>query len=103
MSELPDMDVLIREQARLVILKELAKQPRESLNSDLMLPQLAVFGIWVERGWVHDEYAWLAERGAVVVTKAGTIQVATLTEKGHRHLRREIAIDGIRRPSRPGE
>lgn len=97
-----DMDTLIREQGRLVILKELEKQPRESLNSDLMIPQLATFGIFVDRGWVHDEFAWLEERGAVVVTKAGTIQVATLTEKGHRHLRREIAMDGIKRPSRPG-
>jgi len=98
-----DMDTLMREQARLVILKELASQPKESLNSDLMIPQLAVFGIWVDRGWVHDEFAWLAERGAVVVQQAGSIQVATLTERGHRHLRREIALDGIKRPGRPGE
>lgn len=98
-----DMDTLIREQARLVMLKALAEQPRESLNSDLMIPQLAVFGIYVDRGWVHDEFAWLAERGAILVTKAGSVQVATLTERGHRHLRREIALDGVRRPSRPGE
>lgn len=98
-----DMDTLIREQARLVILKALAAQPHESLNSDLMLPELAVFAIRRTRAWVHEEFAWLAEMGAVQVTPAGSIQVATLTEKGHRHLRREIAIEGIKRPSRPGE
>lgn len=97
-----EMDSLMREQARLVVLKALAEQPRESLNSDLMIPQLAIFGIWVDRGWVHDEFAWLAERGAIVVAKAGSIQVATLTEKGNRHLRREIDMEGIKRPSRPG-
>jgi hypothetical protein len=98
-----DMQTLMREQARLIILKELAQQPRESLNSDLMIAPLATFGIWVDRGWVHDEYAWLADRGAIVVTQAGSLLVATLTEKGHRHLRREIAMDGVKRPSRPGE
>ena len=45
--------------------------------------------------------ARLRERGAVTVLEIGTVQVATLTEKGHRHLRREIAIEGVKRPSRP--
>lgn len=98
-----DMDGLIREQARLVILKALAAQPDETLNSDLMGPELEVFGIRRPRAWVHGEFEWLAEMGAITCRPAGTIMVATLTEKGHRHLRREIAIEGVKRPSRPGE
>jgi hypothetical protein len=50
---------------------------------------------------VHDELAWLRERGAVSLIDAGTIKIATLTEKGARHLDREIAIEGVQRPSRP--
>lgn len=98
-----DMEILIQEQARLIILKALAEQPTETLNSDLMMPQLALFAIRKDRAWVHDEINWLAERGAVTVVRAGSLLVPTLTEKGHRHLRREIVIEGVRRPSRPGE
>jgi hypothetical protein len=97
-----DAQRVMREQARLIILKALAAQVYESLNSDLVIMELAPFGIRVDRGWVHDEFAFLAERGAVTVTPAGSVQTATLTEKGHRHLAREIAIDGVRRPSRIG-
>lgn len=94
---------LLREQARLIIIRALAARLDESLNSDLMIHELAPFAIRVPHSWVHDEFAWLAEAGAVVVVPIGSVQVATLTEKGHRHLRREIAIEGIKRPSRPGE
>ncbi len=93
----------MREQARLIILKALAEQTTESLNSDLIGHQLAVFEIRKDRAWVHDELAWMADMGAVRVIDAGTLKIATLTEKGARHLRREIAIEGIQRPSRPGE
>ncbi|WP_048646589.1 hypothetical protein [Nitratireductor soli] len=98
-----NMDTLMREQARLIILKALAAQVDEQLNSDLMIHELAPFGIRRDRAWVHDEFAWLAEHGAITVTRAGSVLVATLTGKGHRHLSREIAVEGIKRPSRPGE
>jgi hypothetical protein len=55
------------------------------------------------REWINGELDWLAEMGAVTLTKPGTVVVATLTEKGARHLRRAIVIEGIKRPSRPGE
>lgn len=41
--------------------------------------------------------------GALTLLKTGSVVVATLTEKGHRHLRRAVVIEGIKRPSRPGE
>lgn len=97
-----DMDQLIRQQARLIILKSLAAQTGETLNSDLLLHELRPFGIRKDRLWVHDELRWLADMGAVTVIEAGSILVATLTDKGGRHLAREIAIEGVQRPSRPG-
>lgn len=39
-----DMQTLIREQARLIILKALVQQVDETLNSDLMIPELRAFG-----------------------------------------------------------
>lgn len=96
------MDRLIREEARLIVLKALAEQVDETLGSDLLRLTLETYGISRERAWVHGELAWLAEMGAVHVIEAGSIRVATLTETGRRHLDRRIAIEGVRRPSRPG-
>ena len=98
-----DMDTLIREDARLIILKALASQVDERLHSGYLGEELSQFGIDRAREWIHGELDWLAEMGAVTVLKPGSVVVATLTEKGARHLRRAIVIEGIKRPSRPGE
>lgn len=93
---------ILRESARLIVLKALASQVDETLHSDFLIEKLREFGIRKDRAWVHDELRWMCDMGAVTIFAAGTIQVATLTDKGHRHLQREIAIEGIQRPSRPG-
>ena len=97
-----DWDTLNRQEARLIILKALAEQADETLHSGMLRDWLYTFGIRKDRAWVHDELAWLADMGAVTLVEAGSVKVATLTEKGHRHLQREIAIEGVKRPSRPG-
>lgn len=93
----------IRPDARLIILKALADQTDERLHSGFIGEELLRFGIDRPREWVHGELDWLAEMGAVTLIKPGSVVVATLTEKGHRHLRRGIVIEGVKRPSRPGE
>jgi hypothetical protein len=95
------LDRIIREEARLILLKALAEQINGCLNSELLRRSLELFGITKTRAWVHDELAYLADMGAVRVVDAGTVRVATLTEKGQQHLDRVIAIDGVKRPSRP--
>lgn len=94
---------LVRQDARLIMLKALSLQTDERLHSGYLVAELFGFGIDRTREWVHGELDWLAEMGAVTLTKPGTVVVATLTEKGHRHLRRAIVIEGVQRPSRPGE
>ncbi|MCW1934107.1 VpaChn25_0724 family phage protein [Pararhodobacter zhoushanensis] len=96
-----DMAELIRDQARLIILKALAAQVDETLNSDFLVLELQRFGIRKDRAWVHDELRYLAEMGALVALPVGSLLVATLAAKGARHLEREIAIEGVQRPSRP--
>lgn len=93
----------VRPDARLIILKALAAQTDERLHSGYLSKELFGFGIDRSREWIHSELDWLAEMGAVTLLKPGSVVVATLTEKGHRHLRRAIVIEGINRPSRPGE
>lgn len=96
-----DMQTLIRKQARLIIMKALAKQVDETLNSDLLVHELKPFGIRKDRAWVHGELAYLQDMGAVTLSDAGSVKVATLTDLGNRHLKREVAIEGVQRPSRP--
>ncbi|MGV8949674.1 MAG: hypothetical protein ACOH2M_01125, partial [Cypionkella sp.] len=94
---------LIREDARLIMLKAISEQVDERLHSGYLAEELLRFGIDRARDWVHSELDWMAEIGAVKLTKPGSVVVAMLTEKGARHLRRAIVIEGIKRPSRPGE
>lgn len=93
----------VRPDARLIILRALAAQTDERLHSGFIAEELIRFGIDRPREWIHGELDWLAEMGAVTLLKPGSVVVATLTEKGHRHLRRAIVIEGVKRPSRPGE
>lgn len=97
-----DYTQTLREDARLIILKALSKQTDERLHSGLLGAELQSLGIDRDRAWIHSELEWLAEIGAVTLIRAETVMVATLTEKGARHLRRAISIDGVSRPSRPG-
>ncbi|KAB2749869.1 VpaChn25_0724 family phage protein [Brucella anthropi] len=92
---------LRRESARLVILKALAEQMNGSLDSSMLEQILPVFAIKESRVWVHEQLEYLAEREAVIITRAGTVVIATLTKRGRRHLERDIAIEGVKRPSEP--
>lgn len=93
----------VREDARLIILKALSAQTDERLHSGFLSEELNRFGIDRPREWIHGELDWLAQMGAITVTRPGTVVVATLADKGARHLRRAVVIEGIKRPSRPGE
>lgn len=92
---------IVRPDARLIILRALAAQTDERLHSGYLAEELLRFGVDRPREWIHGELDWLAEMGAVTLTKPGSVVVATLTEKGARHLRRAVVIEGVKRPSRP--
>ncbi|MEN5278712.1 hypothetical protein ABE527_17420 [Brucella sp. TWI432] len=92
----------IREEARLIILKALAEQTNESLSSSLIEQVLARFAIHQDRPWIHQQLEYLRNMDAVTVIDAGSVKIATLADLGHRHLDRHIAIEGVKRPSRPG-
>lgn len=101
MSELgTDFARIMREEARLIILKALGEQTNESLNSSILEPVLARFAINMERAWVHQQLDYLETMGAVTLISAGTVKIATLTDLGRRHLDRHYAIEGVKRPSR---
>ena len=92
----------VRPDARLIILKALEAQVDDRAHSGFLQKELFALGIDRAREWVHGEIDWLAQMGAVTMTRHESVIVATLTEKGARHLRRAIVIEGINRPSRAG-
>jgi hypothetical protein len=93
------MEKIIREEARLVMMRELAAYPDRRLHSDLLRQALELFGITKSREWVHEELRGLQDIGAVQINDIGTIRVATLTAKGLDHVERRIVLDGVKRPS----
>lgn len=92
----------IRPDARLIILKALAGQPDFRMHSGYLAKELMRFGIDRPREWIHGELDWLEQMGAVTLTRPGSVVVAMITEKGQRHLRMSVVIEGIDRPSLPG-
>jgi hypothetical protein len=96
------MDRIIREQARLIMLRELAVQPNYALNDSLLAATLEAFGVYRPREWVRDEMRWLETMGAVGITEvsaeAGTVLIATLKPKGRDHVEHRLLIEGVKRP-----
>lgn len=93
---------ILREEARLVILKTIAEQANESLSSSVIEQVLPVYAIRQERAWIHQQMDYLHAMGAITLKAAGTVKIGTLTDLGRRHLDRDAAIEGVKRPSRPG-
>lgn len=94
---------IMEEEARLVILRTLAEQPDQRLNSSLLQADLAErWGINKSRDWVHMQLGHLAhELGAVTLTDMGTVRIAALTARGLDHVERRTVLPGVKRPSPP--
>jgi len=95
----PDYGDYVSANARLVMLKELAKQPAGTLNEALMARVLDVFGYRRSREWVRSQMRGLADVGAVELTEAGTVLIAKLRRQGRDHVEGRIVLDGIDPPS----
>ncbi len=91
---------IVEKEGRLVALKMLAEQPDRRLNSSLIREGLAdSWAINRSRDWVHLQLRFLNEIGAVTITEAGTVLIATLTDRGLDHVERRTVLDGVKRPS----
>lgn len=93
---------IIREEARLIVLRELHAQDNYALNDSLLQLTLEGFGIARPREWVRDEIRYLERLGAVTTTAVGSVIVAQLTPKGVEHVERRQIIEGVKRPSPAG-
>ena len=89
---------LIREEARLVILRELNRQFNHALAENAILEVLDMAGINKTRDWAREELRYLERLEAVRLTREGSVVIAELTRKGIEHLERRLIIEGVKKP-----
>lgn len=85
---------------RLIILRALAADPDESLNTYLLQVELQRFVYQRSRGYIAEQLAWLEVVGAVRVVRAGSEVIGQITEVGKDHLARRIRLDEVQWPSK---
>lgn len=85
--------------ARLQILRELARQVDGRLNELLIRRVLDVYGIKRDRDWIATQLRKLEMLGAVELQPAGEVLVAKITRNGRDHLEECAVINGISLPS----
>ncbi len=97
------IETIIKEEARLIILKELSSQANQSITSEAMRRfLLSDFLIDKPREWVEMEFQYLQDMEAVEIIPAGSVKIARLTERGELHIKGMVTIAGVQRPSRVG-
>ncbi|ODR93539.1 hypothetical protein AUC70_11795 [Methyloceanibacter stevinii] len=84
--------------ARLVILRGLARETDHALNETLLQTLLDSFGHNVGRDYVRTQLRALEALGAVRLVEAGTVFVAVLTQTGLDHVQRRSILEGVARP-----
>lgn len=88
----------LRKDVRLVSLRVLTEMPSYRANSSVLTNMLDQFGHSVTRDQVKTELRWLEEQGLVRIDEAGSVLVATLTERGQDVAEGRAHVDGIARP-----
>lgn len=89
----------LEEDARLVILRELAAQVNNTLNESTITDVLELWGHNRSREWVRTQIRKLGELGAVKVADRQGFLICELTQVGMDHVTRRSVIDGVKRPS----
>ncbi|WP_457587302.1 VpaChn25_0724 family phage protein [Ensifer canadensis] len=85
--------------ARLVILRGLSEQMDGRMNETLLTALLETFGHNRSRDWVRTQLLKLKELGALTITEAGSVYIASITRSGLDHVQRRTVIEGVARPS----
>lgn len=84
--------------ARLTILKELARQVDGRLSELLIRRVLDLYGIRRDRDWIVTQLRKLDALGAVELQDAGDVLVARISPAGRDHVEERAVIEGVTRP-----
>ena len=88
----------LRADLRLVTLRILTELPSYRGNSSVLTNLLDKLGHSATRDQVKTELRWLAEQGLLTLDEAGSVLVATLTERGQDVAEGRARVDGVQRP-----
>ncbi len=88
----------LRRDVRLVQLRILSETPQYRANSSVLSNLLDQFGHAVTRDQTKTELRWLAEQGLITLEEAGSVLVATLTERGQDVAEGRAFVDGVAKP-----
>lgn len=98
MSLKSEINARIAEEARLVILDQLAGQTDGRLGDLLLQRALDAYGFRRDRDWVKTQLVKLEALGAVTLTEVDTMVIARIERAGRDHLDGRAVIAGITRP-----
>lgn len=93
------MDDQIAADARLIILRELARQSDARLNDVVLARVLDAMGVARSRDWLRTQLRRLAELEAIRLDEVATVYVATLRQAGRDHVDRRVLLEGVSRPA----
>lgn len=91
------------EEARLVMLQELARQPTGELPISMFRDALEVAGHNYTNDWIRTELAGLQEQRLVRLIPLREGQpphIAGITDRGEDVVARRIVVEGVKRPDR---
>ncbi|ETR78882.1 hypothetical protein X566_15405 [Afipia sp. P52-10] len=94
-------DRILREHARLAILRTLYDEMNYASNDSALVDHLEMYGIRKTRDWVRNELAYLADMGAIKRDEQGTVIVVHLLPRGVEHIERRLVLEGVKRMSPP--
>lgn len=94
-----DYHAYIEQDARLVILKELANQADGRLNDNLLSKVLDNFGYRRSREFIRSQLRFLADIGALRLIESGSVMVGEIKRSGLDHVERRRVLEGVQRPS----
>lgn len=88
---------MIREQARLVILRSLI-ECRGEANDSMLQSCLDIYGIKVSRDEVCTHISWLDEQGLLTTATVGGCTVATINGRGEDVAEGRTVVPGVKKP-----
>lgn len=92
----------IARDARLIILRELAKQVNGTLYGVSLRRVLDVFGIARSVEWIETQLNALEMLDAVELTRAEGVVIAKIAQAGRDHIDERLVLAGVSRPSELG-
>lgn len=85
---------------RLIILRALSEESDYTHNETILDEILKTFGHTKSRDYIRNQLRYLEEdAGAITLREAGTVLIATITQRGLDHVSLKIEIEGIQKPS----